>query len=1161
MKKKLTQFRWLAATLMLVAAMVMPSTAWAEVTTSQPANGDGSAKSPYEITTAAELAWFRDLVNTEKNRTACARLEADIDMSSVCHAANESQGVTELSWVPISDESQVGTNYWYGTFDGNNKTISNLYINTSAKYSGLFGYIYNMKASDRGTIKNIKFENVSVASTVDYLGVLAGYARNADISGIMVNSGTVNGTGYCGGIVGYTSGSTLSSCINKINIVGSSSNTGGIVGYAISSSITNCANYGDVQSYRMVGGIAGSAEGTTIENVFSSGDVTCSLTISSTANTGLVVGHIYQNVTISGNVIYNSEANLYYGTTRQDTKAFGGISSSSTVTENDATGLTSVQLQNGWGTWLLNGSKSVGVWGQNINNDNYPVLDGSVIYPKDAAMKCTYTDFSGTFTNTSSEASSVTLTHVNYTHYEYIAPTCVEGRKEYYECNDCHRTFTDAAMTIALENIVIERVNNHHDFGNDHVCKNCSFVMPEAKLGDAYIIVEKVDDLDSQYGYKLFKYVADGTGTLRVKSYGDADTEGAIWTSVGSDVTYSTYNDNASSSETDFSFAYNVTQGETYIIGIRQKSHEAIDGNYILRLRGSWTETADLVGIEPFVWNGEGTQVSPYELTSACHLLWFAKLVNNGNTTACARMETDIDLGEVCHAADESNGVSELSWEPISQSSNPWYGSFDGNNYTISNLYINTSSQYSGLFGYVGSSSGRCSIKNIKFKNVNINSTDHYVGVLAGKAHKTDIIGIMVNSGIISGYDMVGGIVGNTSDADLSYCSNRISVEGSKEVGGLIGLSASASSTPSITNCANFGDVKGNYYSGGIAGRTYNLTLNNVLTSGNVTNVSPTTSCSGLVVGKVNENMTIQGYAFYNSDAKLIFNTSEQPANALGDKEEGVTITEESNIMGLSSTRLASGEACYLLNGSSPYGEWGQQIDTNDYPVLGSAYKVLRAARDGENGTNYWATFSNLDSNAELTAPTGNVTVYNATVSGSTLTLTKRIDDRVAAGEGVLLKAGCEYLNAMNISETVSAAAAGENDLVATPATTQTVTADDGYTLYRLTYNDGESKEGLGFYLGVVGESKDGSQLKATPGKAYLNVLTSEATEPSTAKLARGFAFPGDGETTGIECITVTDESLYRNGNADIFDLQGRKVSKPTKGVYINNGKKVVINL
>ena len=264
--------------------------------------------------------------------------------------------------------------------------------------------------------------------------------------------------------------------------------------------------------------------------------------------------------------------------------------------------------------------------------------------------------------------------------------------------------------------------------------------------------------------------------------------------------------------------------------------------------------------------------------------------------------------------------------------------------------------------------------------------------------------------------------------------------------------------------------------------------------------------------------------------------------------------------------QFGSGEVCYLLNGSSPYGEWGQQLGVNDYPVLGSVYKVLMAAKDGLEGTNYWATFSNLNSNAELIDPMGGIAVYNATVSDGTLTLAKRSYNNVSSGEGVLLKANCEYLNAKDFSDEVYAAATGENDLLATPAEAG-VLNDTNYKHYRLTYNDVKTKEGIGFYLGVVKDEKgnvtsnDGSQIRVTPGKAYLKVSIRAATEPSTAKLVRAFAFPrNNGETTGIECISVTDDNSHRNGNAEgIFDLQGRKVSKPTKGVYINNGKTVII--
>lgn len=109
--------------------------------------------------------------------------------------------------------------------------------------------------------------------------------------------------------------------------------------------------------------------------------------------------------------------------------------------------------------------------------------------------------------------------------------------------------------------------------------------------------------------------------------------------------------------------------------------------------------------------------------------------------------------------------------------------------------------------------------------------------------------------------------------------------------------------------------------------------------------------------------------------------------------------------------------------------------------------------------------------------------------------------------------------------------------------------------------------EGLGFYLGLVKNaegtaSSDGSQLKATPGKAYLKVTTEAATKPANAALTRGFAFPGDDETTGIgEIVIEGDAGISGSANADdrIYNLQGQQVTAPVKGLYIKNNKKVII--
>ena len=205
----------------------------------------------------------------------------------------------------------------------------------------------------------------------------------------------------------------------------------------------------------------------------------------------------------------------------------------------------------------------------------------------------------------------------------------------------------------------------------------------------------------------------------------------------------------------------------------------------------------------------------------------------------------------------------------------------------------------------------------------------------------------------------------------------------------------------------------------------------------------------------------------------------------------------------------------------------------------------------------------NLTNNATLSVQSGRtLNVYNATVRGGKMTLTQRCDYQVAKGEGVLLKTDGEYVNAkVNKTNELTAASSDENNLVATPAEAQTVTAT-GYILYRLTYNDAKTKAGLGFYLGVDKEnnSSDGTSLKATPGKAYLKVSEKEAKDPSSAALARSFVFGSGNETTGIEGITIMGTDVQRHGTIEgIFDLQGRKIVNPTKGIYIKNNKKVVI--
>ena len=548
---------------------------------------------------------------------------------------------------------------------------------------------------------------------------------------------------------------------------------------------------------------------------------------------------------------------------------------------------------------------------------------------------------------------------------------------------------------------------------------------------------------------------------------------------------------------------------------------------------------------------GDGSIENPYQISSADELYWFAALVNGDrsvsgietpNPKSCAKLMNDITVNEgVLDASGNLNsGKPFIEWTPIGIHLT-YSGTFDGQGHTVSGLYLdNTGTAYVGLFGI------NCgTIQNVGVVDSYFNGED-YVGGVCGMNLHDGTEGIMsvtvsncYSTGEVNGRHYVGGVCGynkiSTGDDGkqvlITDCYNTGKVSGYIGVGGVCGenypdMLDNGNSSNSIMNCYNTGAVSGEYYVGGVCGEN-----------------------SYYIYIERPPSVTIMN-CYYNSD--------NYTGNAVGNNTGDVV-----NVMGKTTAEFASGEVAYLLNEGKAFGTqvWGQQLGVNDYPVLGSAYKVLMAAQDGLEGSIYWATFSNQTSDADL----GDLTIYKAKVNNGKMTLTE-CDNTVAKGEGVLIKGSSKYLNAklLNTSTEVPEA---DNDLVATPATAQIVTADDDYTLYRLTYNDVNNKEAIGFYLSLVKdangdviESSVGKQLKAIPGKAYLNVPTSESKVPTSAALARGFAFPGDNGTTGIECITVTDENLHRNGYAEgIFDLQGRKVIKPTDGVYIINGKKVII--
>ena len=192
-----------------------------------------------------------------------------------------------------------------------------------------------------------------------------------------------------------------------------------------------------------------------------------------------------------------------------------------------------------------------------------------------------------------------------------------------------------------------------------------------------------------------------------------------------------------------------------------------------------------------------------------------------------------------------------------------------------------------------------------------------------------------------------------------------------------------------------------------------------------------------------------------------------------------------------------------------------------------------------EGSSDYWGTYSNNLTAVELS---DDVEVYNVTLSdeNNMLTFTKRANNKVAKGEGVIVKSKSASFGVEVIDEELTKAE--ENLLKATPTTEQVIDGGSD-TLYKLTYSK-DAKTGLGFYWG----SEDGKSMKVIPGKAYLAIPSSE-----TMSLSKSIVI-GDSETTSI-----IGPKAQRVNQGAIYNLAGQRVNRLTKGVNIIGNKKVLV--
>ncbi|OKZ02121.1 MAG: hypothetical protein BHV78_04950 [Bacteroides sp. CAG:1060_57_27] len=235
-----------------------------------------------------------------------------------------------------------------------------------------------------------------------------------------------------------------------------------------------------------------------------------------------------------------------------------------------------------------------------------------------------------------------------------------------------------------------------------------------------------------------------------------------------------------------------------------------------------YTYTVSLAAAEDpgYTIEGDGS----YTVTTADGLKNVAKLVNEeGKTDINITLDTDLTLtGE---------------WTPIGTESQPYTGTFDGGNHTITGLKIDQSGTDNvGLIGRLGSGG---KVQDVTLTEVNVTGGT-YVGGIAGQTDGT-VENCSVN-GTVTGQNQTGGIVGRNFST-ISGCSAEGTVTGNTNVGGISGLCVPNYDTgtssligSTIEGCHSTAAVSGISSVGGMVGNLGNgCSLMACYSTGNVT--------------------------------------------------------------------------------------------------------------------------------------------------------------------------------------------------------------------------------------------------------------------------------------------------------------------------------------
>lgn len=742
-------------------------------------HGTGTEADPFLIENAQQLAYLAYRVNNGldaggghvSNHNYHYKLMIDVDLN----------GSENFQWTPIGYwNSDADYQCFGGHFDGNNHTVSGLYINSSANRIGFFGYV------DGATITYMSVCGETISTTGQYAGGIVGVSIgtflvecNSVCKIIVISSYSYPTFPASGGIIGQSTGTlSLINCYN-MGVVSSrcstsggynSSRSGGLVGQIDGdATIVCCYNTGTIYSYGhgcSSGGVVGMTFATTsIFNSYNTGVISSengisyscgagiagynrgSMTIANSYNTGTISANRPGGIVGEGSYGTCNSTNSYYLNTCGGNNTYGGQPMS-------ADAMQSVEFVE-----TLNDGSCTWEYDSNNTNSGYPVL--TMLYV-DAIT---------------SDVTNVTQTHatlrgsINTEHASILS----QGF-EYKKVSDNHYQIINISgsgnVTTTLSGL---RPNTQYQYRTFCTLNDC---------GTTYYGEEKTF---TTLPVSVTTYTATNVTATSAILHGSMNIGDATLSSKGfeyrisGEPNYTTIN--VSGNDNDFTAQLSGLQtNNTY----EYRAFMNIAEDATTYYGDTKTFTVSLLNQDTIFVNNAET------------LRWVADQCNSGTTFQgkCIMLTNDITL-----PLNVPNNMVSIGSYP----ERPFKGTFDGNGKLITNLYIDQpNTPYQGFFGYTLNAN----LYNVGLVNITA-SGRNYTGGIVAYAKNTYMRDCYVNGGTLFALSYCGGLVGfqeEGTNSIISGCYNTCTVSGNHYVGGLVGYS-------------NYSTVRNSYVAAPISGQ------------------------------------------------------------------------------------------------------------------------------------------------------------------------------------------------------------------------------------------------------------------------------------------------------------------------------------------------------